>query len=271
MSPRGSYPAQAILQTDLAGNVKRVVHLDSPVMDNWLNVDDLGQMYVCRQRRREGGGVSSSVYVYGADGKLIDTVESHENFLRVWLVNRRLAGVTYPDGIIEDFANGEALAALSGPALDSVKAAGLIGGIQTLAESSAIGTIPDANTIYTVDLSTGNIDTTKVESPEIAHAWAVAYRGDPKGSMVIGSFAVDERGKIYLLITGQPFGTAVILQVDSAGSVERSLRCPLPAVEVLRTSGTPDGTMFPGLIGSAGHTIFIVDQLGHVASCPIAP
>jgi hypothetical protein len=113
--------------------------------------------------------------------------------------------------------------------------------------------------------------TTKVEAPEIAHAWAVAYRGDPKGSMVIGSFAVDERGKIYLLITGQPFGAAVILQVDSTGSVERSLRCPLPALDVLRTSGTPDGTMFPGLIGVTAHTIFIVDQRGHVGVMSYRP
>ena len=87
-----------------------------------MNVDDLGQMYVWQQRRREGGGVSSSVYVYSADGKLIDTIESHESFLGISLVNRCLAGVTYPDGIIEDFADGEPLAALSGPALDSVKA-----------------------------------------------------------------------------------------------------------------------------------------------------
>ncbi len=271
MSPRGSYLAQAILQTDLAGKTKQLIHLSSPVMDNWLNVDDLGQMYVWRQRRQEGGGVSTSVYIYGADGKLLDTVESREKFIRVSLVNHRLVGVTYPDGIIEDFANGEALAALSGPALDSVKESALIGGIQTLAEASAIGTIPDANTIYTVDLSTGNIDTTKVESPEIAHAWAVGYHGHPKGSMVIGSFAVDERGEIHLLITGQPFGTAVVLQVDSTGSVERSFRCPLAVADVLRTSATPDGTMFPGLIGSAAHTLFIVDQRGHVASCPIVP
>jgi len=271
MSARYSGLAQAILQTDLAGKTKQLIHLSSPVMDNWLDVDDLGQMYVWRQRRREDGGVSTSVYSYGADGKLLDTVESRGKFIRVSLANRRLAGVTYPDGIIEDFADGEPLAALSGPALDSVKTAALIGGIQALAESTVIGTIPDANTIYTVDLSTGNIDTTKVEAPEIAHAWAVGYRGDPKGAMVIGSFAVDERDKIYLLITGQPFGTAVILQVDSTGSLERSLRCPLPAVDVLRTSATPDGTMFPGLIGIAGNTIFIVDQRGHVASCPIVP
>jgi hypothetical protein len=271
MSPRGSYLAEAILQTDLAGKVKQLIHLSSPVMDNWLNVDDLGQMYVWRQRRREGGGVSSSVYVYGADGKLLDTVESHEKFIRVSLVNRRVAGITYPDGIVEDFADGEPLAVLSGPALDSVKTASFIGGIQALTEASVIGTIPDANTIYTVDLSTGNVDTTRVEAPEIAHAWAVAYRGNPKGSMVIGSFAIDERRKIYLLITGQPIGAAVVLQVDSTGSVERSFRCPLAVVDVLRTSATPDGTMFPGLIGSAAHTLFIVDQRGHVASCAIVP
>jgi hypothetical protein len=71
-------------------------------MDNWLNVDDLGQMYGWRQRRREGGGVSTSVYIYGADGKLLDTLESCEKFIRVSVVNRHLAGVTYPDGIIED-------------------------------------------------------------------------------------------------------------------------------------------------------------------------
>src|SRR3981189_3315867 len=66
ISPRHSGLAQSILQTDLAGNAKRLVRLESPVRENWMNVDDLGQMYVWQQRRREGGGVSSSVYVYSA-------------------------------------------------------------------------------------------------------------------------------------------------------------------------------------------------------------
>ena len=123
--------------------------------------------------------------------------------------------------------------------------------------------------MYTVDLKSGNVRTTKLESPEITHAWSVdTYKKEPKTACITCSFSVDEQGKIYFLITGQPIGKTVVLQVNDSGTIERSLRCPVAAVDILRQPGAQDGYMSPNLIGSAGQIVFIVDTRGHVVSCP---
>jgi hypothetical protein len=262
----GNNRAEAILQTDAAGNKKRFIHLSKPV-ENWLAVDNLGQMYVWFQTSRPGGGVVSVVYVYSSTGALLKTAESEQSFLGMSLTDGHLVGVIYPSGAIQDFAGGKPLTTLSGPALDAGKAGYFIGGLRTLAGGGLLGALPNINTMYTVDLESGKVRTTKLESPEITHAWSV-YKTDPKTACITCSFSVDEQGKIYFLVTGQPIGKTVVLQVNDSGAIERSLRCPVAAVDILRKPGAQDGYMSPNLIGSAGQIVFIVDTRGHVVSCP---
>ena len=70
-----------------------------------------------------------------------------------------------------------------------MKAGYFVGGLRTLLGGGLIGAIPNANTMYTVDLKSGNVRTTKLESPEITHAWPVdTYKKEPKTACITCSF-----------------------------------------------------------------------------------
>ncbi len=265
LSEAKTQAALGVLRTDFRGWRSLFIPLRSSHV-HLFDVDSSGNVFVVGD---------NSVSVYDSTGTQIRTTYTEDvtHVAIACVVHGSLIGVS-ENGAIELLAEQSAPRLnlrLQRPIAPPLLAAALLDHGFVVVEGSEAW-------IHTADLASRSTLSTALSGPELDGArqsyaatatrpTRIGGRGSAAKPILIGTLATSDSGEILVGLAGHSLKTgAVLLQVDSGGTVKKSYRCLLPSFESRRSVSNSEGHMLPSGIGITGRLIFVVDlQEGKVA------
>jgi hypothetical protein len=117
-----------------------------------------------------------------------------------------------------------------------------------------------------LNAATGTLQQVRVDEADVASSLANYDPKDRSHADIITSAVGDNKGHVFLCFSGIKYTEgALIVKLDSSGSVVHRYRCSLPTRTKFVVPGNPSGAMTPSLIAILDNQLFILDRKGFVS------